>query len=70
MPRESEGIELEVEEVKAVTEKALLIVVDGSEYWLPKGQIHEDSEMDDSAEKGDHGTITVSSWWAEKEGLD
>jgi hypothetical protein len=69
VPSEEDGVELEVEEVKAVTAKALLIVVDGAEYWLPKSQTHEDSELDGDAEKGDEGIVTVTSWWAEKEGL-
>lgn len=64
-----EGVELEVDEVKAVTDQALLIVVDGDEHWLPKSQIHPDSEMDDDAEKGDSGSVTVTAWWAEKAGV-
>ena len=69
MKDKDEGVELEVEEVKAVTKMALLIVVEGINYWLPKSQIHKDSEMGDRAEKGDKGTITVKTWWAEQEGL-
>lgn len=70
MRKESdEGVELEVEEVKAVTEKAILVIIEGSEYWLPKSQIHENSEMTEDVEKGDSGDITVTTWWAEKENL-
>lgn len=69
MPREDdEGVELEIY-IKAKTEKAMLIVYENEEYWLPFSQIHNNSDIDDSASKGDNGTITVTSWWATKESL-
>lgn len=49
------------------TQKAVLVRLDdGSEHWVPKSQIHEDSEVYAS---GTDGTLIVSRWWAEKEGL-
>jgi len=53
----------------AETEKALLCAYDddGDSFWVPKSQIHDDSEV---YEKGNKGTILVSKWWAEKEGFD
>lgn len=48
------------------TAKALLVVdVDGEEHWVPKSQIHGDSEVE---EAGDEGRIAVKRWFAEKEG--
>lgn len=58
----------EVAEVRAETDKAILCVFDdGEEHWIPKSVIDDDSEVFD-ANHGD-GTLIVSSWFAEKEGL-
>lgn len=62
-----DGVEIDDVEVKVETDKALLVDIDGDEYWLPKSQILEDSEVQG---KDDVGTLLVTRWWAEKEGLD
>jgi hypothetical protein len=36
------------------------------EKWIPKSQIHDDSEV---FRKGDQGKLVVTGWFAEKEGL-
>ncbi len=60
-------VELEVTDpVKRETEKALLVVVEGEETWIPKGQIHDDSEV---YRQGHTGTLIVSLWIAEQRGL-
>ncbi len=58
-------------EFKGVTvlresEKAILCVVDGEEYWIPKSQIHDDSEV---YEDGTEGTLVVSEWIAREKNL-
>jgi hypothetical protein len=52
--------------VEAETAKAILCVIENEEFWVPKSQIHDNSEV---YEKGQDGTLIVTSWWAEKEGL-
>lgn len=47
-----------IDELKAETDKAYLVVIEGDEYWLPKSQC----ELEDD-------TITMPSWLAEKNGL-
>lgn len=49
------------------TEKALLCEIEGEEVWLPKSQVHEDSEVFD-AEEHSEGTLVVTAWLAEKQG--
>jgi hypothetical protein len=50
------------------TEKALLVILEetGDEVWVPKSQIHDDSEV---FKEGQSGEVVVSAWWAEKKGL-
>lgn len=60
-------VELELDDpVKSETAKALLVVVDGEEAWIPKGQIHDDSEV---YRQGHTGTLIVSEWIAKQKGL-
>ncbi len=62
----SECVEVEVECVRRATDKALLVVVEGEEVWIPKGQIHDDSEVYD---EGHEGTLVIPLWLAEAKGL-
>ena len=49
------------------TEKAVLIETkEHAELWVPKSQIHDDSEV---FEEGTSGRVVVRAWWARKEGL-
>lgn len=50
------------------TSKALLVNVDGEEMWIPKSQIHDDSEVFDDDEHS-QGTLVISEWIAEQKGL-
>ena len=51
----------------AATDKAVLCELDdGGQHWVPQSQIHEDSEV---WKRGDTGTLVVTQWWAEKQGL-
>jgi len=48
-------VEVEYEEIKYISIKAALFVIDGDEYWLPKSQIvYLDDEI-----------VEVSKWIAE-----
>ena len=48
------------------TKKALLCKIDGQELWVPKSQIHDDSEV---WEVGHEGKLVVTEWWAMQKGL-
>jgi len=48
------------------TGKALLVLLDGEEVWIPHSQIDEDSEV---YGEGDEGTLVITEWFAEKEGM-
>ena len=51
-------------EVIRETEKAILFRTDdGEEYWIPKSQIHDNSEV---WKAGDVGMIVVTEWFAKK----
>ncbi len=71
MSAEDLTVELEVDRVKRVTDKALLCVLEtGDEEWIPKSQIVDGSEIDGESEEGASGTITVTAWCARAKGLD
>ena len=50
------------------TGAALLCVIEEEEIWIPKSQIHDDSEVFDSDENSD-GRLVVSEWIAVQKGL-
>lgn len=65
--RENEGmIEFEDVEVLHGTEKALCCLIALEEYWIPKSQISQRSEVQ---EKGDRGLLIITEWIADKKGL-
>ena len=49
------------------TEKAICCQVDilDEDVWIPKSQVHDDSEVWENAGEGD---LIVSEWFAEKQG--
>lgn len=53
---------------KKETGKALLVVIEGEEYWMPKTHVHPDSEVYDDSEHAE-GTLVVSEWIAKQKGL-
>ena len=53
--------------VKRETKEAILIEVDEEEYWIPKSQIHDDSEV---YRDGDEGDIIISEWIASKKRIE
>lgn len=50
------------------TDKALLIEAEGSEFWVPKSQVHDDSEVFDAG-KHATGVLVIPRWLAEEKGL-
>lgn len=48
------------------TEAALLCEIDGAEYWIPKSQIDDDSEVYSG---GHRGELVVSQWIADQKGI-
>ena len=69
---DDEGVSFEDAVVEAATDKALLIksaAVEKNGSWIPRSVVLDDSEISADAAKGDTGTITVKTWWAEKNGL-
>jgi len=62
----NETVEIDDVFVKIETEKALLCQIDEEEFWIPKSQIAEDSEV---YKKNQTGTLTVARWLAEVKGL-
>jgi len=62
----SNWVHLDVEEIKAETDAAFLIVLDDGEYWIPKSQICDPEDY----ERGDVGiTMSISEWIAEQKGI-
>lgn len=47
------------------TDRAILVDVGDDEQWIPKSQIHDDSEV---YESGNAGTLIVSEWIAKQKG--
>ena len=48
------------------TGAAILVLVEGEQVWIPKSQIHSDSEV---TEEGDKGVLAIPYWIAEDRGL-
>ena len=51
------------------TPKAILVLVDGDERWIPKSVIHDDSEVYTNKHPNNQGKLIVKMWWAVKEGI-
>lgn len=63
----SNYVHLDVEEIVRDTDKAFLVRIEAGEVWIPKSQI---ADADDY-EAGDTDlTLSVTKWFADKEGLE
>lgn len=60
-------VEVEVEDVKALTARAALCVIEGDEHWLPLSEMYEPGVTFDK--RGQCGTIYLPEWLAEEKGL-
>lgn len=58
-----------VDGVEAETDKAILVEIEGEKRWVPKSQIHDDSEVYSKRSGEGGGSLIVSTWWADKNGL-
>jgi hypothetical protein len=47
--------------------KAIKVVIDKDAHWIPKSQVHDDSEV---YKKDDDGVLIISAWIAGEKGLD
>lgn len=52
--------------VKVKTQKAILVDVDGEDYWIPLSQVDDESEV---YESGDQGDLVITEWIAQQKGL-
>ena len=68
MPREEKTVSFEGVVCKKATAKALLVEIDGEDYWIPLSQIHDDSEVFDDDKNAD-GKLVVTEWIAQQKGL-
>jgi hypothetical protein len=59
-------VEFDVPEVQADTDKAILAEIDGTDVWIPKSQIKDESEV---WKKGQSGKLVVTEWIATQKGL-
>lgn len=53
--------------VKALTKRAVLLVIDGDDYWVPQSCIHEDDLA--GLGVGVICEVNIATWFVEKEGL-
>ena len=65
----AEPVLLDDVEVKAVTEKALLVEYEEEEYWIPLSQV-ELEETEVKFDRGARGTLAITKWIAKEKGLD
>lgn len=56
--------------VQRTTNDAVLVVdCDGDEYWIPKSQICEESDINNISEDGEEGDLVIPEWLAIEKGL-
>jgi hypothetical protein len=66
MAKPAGTVEFDGVEVVRETEKAILVMIDDKEVWLPKTQIHDDSEV---YKAGTSGKLVITEWIATAKGL-
>ncbi len=63
----SRYVHLDVEKILRETDKAFLLLVDGEEIWIPKGQI---ANPDDYSEGDINCTVSITEWIANQKGIN
>ena len=58
-------VEIDIDGIKIETERAILVIIDYEEIWLPKSQIEYDMDLD----KDQVNVVTATEWIAEQKGL-
>jgi hypothetical protein len=51
---------------KAETDRAILVEIEGDDFWIPQSQVDDDSEV---WRKGDEGTLVITEWIAKQKGI-
>jgi hypothetical protein len=59
-------VEFENAECIKETDLAILVVIDGEEYWIPRSQMSDESDV---YGEGQSGTLIITEWIAEQKGL-
>lgn len=57
---------IDIDDCKAVTALAYLLVIDDREVWAPMSQVHGPANLHVNCGACE---VEVSEWWAEREGL-
>jgi hypothetical protein len=65
---EDERFECDATCSKMTSQAVFVVMEDGSERWVPKSVIHDDSEVYDDSDNS-RGKLVLKGWWAEKQGL-
>lgn len=63
------SVTIVVDKIKKATSKAILVVYENEEIWLPVSQLELD-ECDDLEEGAQDVSLTISDWIASEKGLD
>lgn len=64
-----EYVDINYDEIRRETDKAVLVNIDGDDYWFPKTTLSIVCCND--IENGDNPvTLKVAQWFADKEGFD
>ncbi len=63
------GFKIETAKCLGQTDKAIKVEAPAFDAptWIPKSQVHDDSEVYDGDDGGE-GTLIVTTWWAKKQG--
>lgn len=65
---QSSWVHLEDCHIRRTTEKAICIMWDGAEYWLPRSQVADEG---DNLAEGDRGvTVSITQWIAEQKEIE
>lgn len=65
MRDDEDTVEFDDVTATAETDKALCCLVEGESHWIPKSQVHDNSEV---YKKGHKGRLVVTQWIAEQKG--
>ncbi len=59
-------VHIDVERIKKITEKAMLVTLEDGDLWIPLSQVDEP----DNFEEGDEDiTVSVTEWFSKKQEL-
>lgn len=70
MSEEKPGVTLEQVEVLLRGPKAMKVLYEGEELWIPYSQVHNDSEIHEDDRNTDYGKLVITQWLAEQKDID